>query len=406
MNTCADEKPLRIAITTNATDNYLYAMGSFLQALAQNLCRAEQTRKNVEFLIILVGNESMEEWRDYAQELGLDDSHEFRGTRNLEVIKDSRWKETKKYSDSQNLMVAQMRMAALNHARRWGADLFWMLDADVIPPPNALSCSIDMIEFDNGWYDIAFCPYPSQGGGSYLGGHGTPREPIFPDFRPEEREVGTRLLNSYEKAKAAFEKKPSQSTWDKVFNLRKKIERTCPPKHGGNIMKHSAEYGWRRRGFLDYAYPGIGLGSVVPTDWWGFGCTLLSHDALMFADFVGYTGKGTEDLFMGYQKFHARGMRSVVVTHCPVGHVIRVEREGEVEKEIIHCHATHELIDEETRGHLRRDYIPHYQHIPGEEFRETPKKQVIHIDEEQANREQAHAFQGGDEEDSPVDEAE
>jgi len=383
---------MKIAITTNATDNYLYAMGSFLQAVAQNLYVLHERRKKKDkILLILVGNESMKQWEDLTEQLGFKDD-EWKSS--VDLIIEPKWQETEKYSESQNLMVSQMRMSAMNRARRWGADALWMLDADVIPQPNSLAVSLQMLEFDGGWYDLAFCPYPSQGGGSFLGGHGTPRSPIFPDFLPEEREVPKRLMARFEKAEEAFRKKESQKTWDALVDVRREIERKCPPKFGGNIMKHNAEFGWRRRGWYDYAYPDIGLGAVVPTNWWGFGCLLISKKALGFSDFVGYTGKGTEDLFVGYQKYWVRNFRSCMIPHCPAGHIIRREIEGTVKKEIIHCHVSHEIMDEETHGHLRRSYMPHYQHLPGEEFKSEKDYQVIHIDEEKVNQENGDRRQG------------
>ena len=38
--------------------------------------------------------------------------------------------------------------------------------------------------------------------------------------------------------------------------------------------------------------PGHWRGSVVPTDWCGFGCTLMNKRALTAAHFDGYDGRG------------------------------------------------------------------------------------------------------------------
>lgn len=380
---------MKIAITTAATDNYLYAVDSLLQAIAQNVFEAATRRPDIEILLIMVGNKSILKHKDMVTDLGLN-TKVGNALCHTHWETCEEWRETKKYSESQNLMVAQMRGKAMNVARRENADYLWFLDADVIPQPNSLLCSLQMLEFDNGWYDVAFCPYPSQGGGSYLGGFGSPQSPIYPDFRPDEREVPDDLKEEFMAATLAFETTPSQETFDEMSRLRKRIERECPPLHGGDIMKHNAEFGWRQRGWYDYAYPGIGLGSVVPTVWWGFGCTLLSRKALSFSDFVGYTGKGTEDLFVVYKKFWARGYRSCLLAHCPAGHVIR---RGE-KREIIHCHAHHETSNAETMGHLRRSYLPYYSHVPGEEYKTEASYQKLHIDEAEANVRQAADFQG------------
>jgi hypothetical protein len=379
---------MRILITTCATDNYLYAMDALLQAVAQNVYENNNRREGVEYELHLVGNKSINKYGTYAQEI-LPDC--------VEVLShlDEKWRETAKYQPEQNLMVAQMRTAALHRARKINADFIWFLDADVIPVPNSLACSLDMLAFDGGWYDIAFCPYGSQGGGSFLGGHGSPETPIFPDYNPDEREVPKSLRQKFERLTRAFEKKPTRENRDALRAVGKEIKETCPVKFGGNIDRLNAEYGWRRRGWYDAAYPGTGLGMVLPTAWWGFGCTLLSRKALSHCDFFGYAGRGTEDLFVGYQKFFSRSFRSCVIPHCPAGHVIR---KGE-KREIVHCHAYHEIIDEETRGHLRRAHLPFYAHSPGEAFRDKPEFQRIHSDET-SNTELQEADVTGDDADA------
>jgi hypothetical protein len=368
---------MKIAITTNATDNYLYAIEALLQGVAQNIYELTSRRESCEFRIILVGNESMNGHVRFAERLGLDSALNGAPCSIVRVISEH-WRESEKYQPEQNLMVAQMRMSAANSARQWGADYFWSLDADVIAPPNALSCSIEMLEFDRGYYDIAFCPYPSQGGGSFLGGHGDPAAPIYPNFRPDEHELPDELKARFEAAVETFEREKSPESHRALVEIRREIEKTCPPKFGGNVLKHNGEFGWRRRGWLDFAYPGIGQGSVVPTDWWGFGCTLFSREALSHFDFVGYYGLGTEDLYVGYQRFGHRGFRSCCITHCPASHAIRKGKD----REIVLCHASHEIADSETIGHLRRKNVPFYQHCPGEPFRSEPMKQALHSDEE------------------------
>jgi hypothetical protein len=55
---------------------------------------------------------------------------------------------------------------------------------------------------------------------------------------------------------------------------------------------------------MDAAYPGLGIGAVVPSDRCGFGCTLMSKRALSLAQFDGYDGSGTEDLYMVWKRWH------------------------------------------------------------------------------------------------------
>lgn len=343
---------MRIAITFAATEKYLEGMPWLIPALSQNVAELARRRK-VEVAIFAVGDDALEEKvRPLAVENGL---AQWMGKTRCEIHFKTHWaKDGKKYEPAQNQAVASMRMAGVNAARAWGADALWFLDADVIPPANALACSLEMTEFDAGYYSVAFCPYPSQGGGSFLGGHGSARSPIFPDFGPDEREVPDELKAEFEEAVKLYEAEKNSETYGSMQEIRRKIEKTCPPLYGANIMKHNAEFGWRRRGWYDFAYPAIGEGAVLPTSWWGFGCTLFAGVTIPYIDFVGYNGRGTEDLFVGYEKLERRGFRSVVIPHCPVSHILRDEETGEVEL----CYAYHESVDDETRGHLRRKRMP------------------------------------------------
>lgn len=367
---------MKIAITTNATDNYMYALRAVLQAVSQNIYELSHRNIDFEIRLILVGNESIRKAEGWAKELGFSDEMAGPHYSTIHVIECAEWVETEKYKEEQNLMVSQMRMAAANEARRWGADYLWYLDADVIPTPNSLTCSLSMLAFDNGYYDVAFCPYPSQGGGSFLGGHGDPMNPIFTDFKAEEREMPEDVEKELKDVIAAFESNKNRENYVKMMELRRKIEKEYPPKFNANVMKHNAEFGWRRRGWLDFAYPAIGKGAIVPTDWWGFGCTLMSRKAVSYMDFLGYYGKGTEDLYTGHYRIGARDLRSCCITHCPASHVLR---HGE-DREIVLSHAFHELREGDGKGHLRREQVPFFDHWPGEEYHEKPEKQRIHSD--------------------------
>jgi hypothetical protein len=45
---------------------------------------------------------------------------------------------------------------------------------------------------------VAACPYPSQGGGDFLCGRGTSRNPILPDFDEAEKDIPDDLLAARE----------------------------------------------------------------------------------------------------------------------------------------------------------------------------------------------------------------
>ena len=79
------------------------------------------------------------------------------------------------YKDDRQMMIATMQSIGFESARQNQCDLLWSVEADVLVPYNALSVSMQMLEFDDNYYDVAFVTYPSQGGGSFLGGHGDPR---------------------------------------------------------------------------------------------------------------------------------------------------------------------------------------------------------------------------------------
>ncbi len=119
----------------------------------------------------------------------------------------------------------------------------------------------------------------------------------------------------------------------------------------------TAKHGWRRRGWLDHAYPGIGVGAMVPSDWCGFGCTLMGAKALALADFDGYEGQGTEDLFIIWNRWWPAGKRINVITHCPCDHVIWSKKKGGDVKEYTLVSSYHEMHGD-CVGHLRTRKTP------------------------------------------------
>jgi hypothetical protein len=250
------------------------------------------------------------------------------------------------YKEAAQLLIASMRQSASTRALAWGADMCLALDSDVLPPANFLRCSIDMLQFDGGYYSVAFCPYPSQGGGAFLGGRGTPQNPILPDFYEDEKDVPVEMIETRDKLREKMkDANPPESLRDELHEAEKKI-REVPPK--GNVFESNAKK-WRRRGWFDFCYPAIGRGAVVPVEWIGFGCTLMDRHALALCDFTGYDGKGTEDLFINFRRWHPAGLRIACIPHCPCDHVIRdKEKGGHI------LVATGHADDEEHSGHLRQ----------------------------------------------------
>jgi hypothetical protein len=170
----------------------------------------------------------------------------------------------------------------------------------------------------------------------------------------EERKVPERLKNAIKVCEARLKdckkEKIAEKEMKRMGRLRDRIKK-CPPD--GNVWEITAKYGWRRRGWMDFAYPAIGRGSIVPSDWCGLGCTLLSQKALSLATFEGYDGRGTQDLYLCWHKWHPAGIRIACVPHTACDHVKRKSKEDSKESpQIIHYKAYHET-QGEFRGHLR-----------------------------------------------------
>ena len=262
------------------------------------------------------------------------------------------------YKKDRQILIASLQSTGFDAARRWGCDFLWSVEADVLVPYNALSVSLDMLRFDSGYYDVSFVTYPSQGGGSFLGGYGSYSNPIAEDFLPEERELPSKLqllmdacekrLQDNELSREALEKESKRCQ-----RIRERIKR-CPPK--GNVFELNAKR-WRRRGWLDNSHVGTGRGAVIETDWTGLGCTLMSKRAAALAQFDGYDGGGTQDLFLNWHKWHPEGLRFCCITHTLCDHVVRDE---EAEGGFTTLKAYHEP-EGEAKGHLRYRRTPFYK---------------------------------------------
>lgn len=350
-----------IAITVCATRSYAYAL--IAQARKIVAC-IEREPKGI---IILIGDNSPE----------INKANEF-----YQRILPEGWTVelmTGKYEDGlpnyknpAQLIIARMRSLAFDRARQLQVDLCWSLDSDVLPQPNALRVMKQMLEFDDNYYSISTCPYPSQGGGPFLGGRGTPEQPILPDFYDDEREIPDDLRMKMDQHKTRLKKLKGRPTlkWREQYKEISEAVKHCKPI--GNVFFCNSK-GFRRRGWMHAAYPEIGVGAVVPTDWCGLGCTLMNKTALSLAQFDGYDGGGTEDLYIVWKRWYRHGLKINVIPHSPCDHVIRDRnRKGK----FILCQAFHEMKDPECVGHLRIEPRPWYQQIEGEQFSEANDGQM------------------------------
>jgi len=365
-----------LVIAVSATKNYLYAFSQCVRAISA------AANHHVEAHFVFATDESQEAEEASAMAA----SHLPEGwtvtTLRLPIADDT----STNYKEEAQLRIARLQGATFEFARKIRADRLWSVESDNIVPADALRTlewTLDMPTADGSpYYDVAAATYPN---GLFLGGFGTPQNQIAEDFLPEERKISTRLKRCLEvcesrlngvnipywsvtqydtkrpwgrarwmpsdcpgaKFAAVTDVENRQLTLDheakRMARLRARVK-GCPPD--GNIWEVTAKHGWRRRGWMDFAYPGIGKGAVVPSDWCGLGCTLLSKRALALAEFTGYTGGGTQDLFLCWQRWYPAGLRIAAVPHVVCDHI---KRRGD---KIEHLIAYHEHTGE-CRGHLR-----------------------------------------------------
>lgn len=250
------------------------------------------------------------------------------------------------YGETAQFIISKIQGAAFSKARALGAELFWSVESDVLASPNSFKVLKQALEFDEGFYDVAMATYFN---GQFLGGRGTPQNHICPDIYDEERIIPRQLQKKIKELK-------KKKLDEKEFRKLDAEVKACPPR--GNIFYLQSKK-WRRRGWLEMAYPGIGRGAILPTDWVGLGCTLLSKKALSLATYDGYEMRGTQDLFLCWARWHPNGLRMCVLPHAPCSHVKRVVRDGLRSDEIVIHRAYHEP-DGEFAGHLRCETTKYY----------------------------------------------
>lgn len=345
-----------LAITVSATRGYLHAWPQCIRAIAS----AASHHTEAHFIFSTDESKDAEAAAEYAKK-------ELPEGWKVSVLKHPFPEDVKDYKRDAQLRIAELQGSGFALARKIRASMCWVVESDTIPPAHALRVlewTLSMPQADGRpYYDIAAATYFN---GLFLGGFGDHRHQIAEDFLPEERKLPPRLkllleeceerLKSIPRPKNAKEAALSQATADKegarMGRIREKIKRTSPT---GNVFELNAK-GYRRRGWMDYAYPGIGLGSIVPSDWCGLGCTLLSKAALLHSDFTGYKGAGTQDLHLCWNRWHPAGLKIACVPHIVCDHIKkRTNEEGKVE--ITHHHAYHEQ-QGECRGHLRQRAQP------------------------------------------------
>jgi hypothetical protein len=333
------------AITVSATKSYLHAFPQCIRAIAAAAWHLEEAHfilatdesKDAKAAAEIAQRELPEGWKVTVLNLPIKDDASTR------------------YKEEAQLRIAALQGAAFAFARKIRAGRLLVVESDTIIPADALRVlewTLDMPGADGRpFYHVAAATYPN---GLFLGGFGTQSHQIAEDFLPNERKLPARLklcLDTCEtRLKACKDQKTAEREHKRMHRLREQVKK-CPPD--GNIWEVVAKHGWRRRGWLDFAYPGIGRGSIVPSDWCGLGCTLLSQAALAHADFCGYEGKGTQDLFLCWHRWHPAGLRIAAVPHVVCDHIKRRSPSDPPDSpEILHHRAYHEL-EGEHRGHLR-----------------------------------------------------
>lgn len=330
---------MKLSIALAATSAYLYAWKSCVRRMAT----ASRHREDVHVVYVSDGaKECAEAFQFLKKEVPKSWQVEHR---RIELPKPG-----EKYKIESQILIAKLHGEMFSAAREAGADQCWTIEADVLVPPDSLRMmewALAMPQADGApFYDVAFCTYPN---GLFIGGRGTPQHPIAEDFLPHERKLSDDLLKRFTdfkaEEKALLEKKqmPDEEYRKKAQELHDEIKK-CPPD--GTIWQVIAKHGWHPRGWVDFAYPAIGRGAIVPSDWCGQGCNLLSKKALALSTFEGYDGQGTQDLFLCWKRYHPAGIRLACITHSPCDHV---KKQGD---KIIHYQAGHEQVGE-SQGHLR-----------------------------------------------------
>ena len=103
------------------------------------------------------------------------------------------------------------------------------------------------------------------------------------------------------------------------------------------------------------------------------GNNLFSKRAIALVDFIGYAGRGTQDLFLSY-KLAARGLNYCVIPHSVSNHVVRKQNADGGELTVYQLYHEH---SGEFMGHLRQRETPFYTFEAGE--RTNPREEDYSI---------------------------
>ena len=353
----------KLAVMICATEDYQYAMSAQARAVHANLRHLA-----IPIVIVLVGDDGLKEIERLYVKLF---KAEAPGSI-VKVIANRSFKQKDggtNYKQPAQILIASMRTAAVTIAREEGATLAWSLDSDVLPKTsNCFRTLRWLLDIPGNFYEVAISPYPSQGGGDFLTGRGAPENPIFEDYIEKERRIPEALAKELEAHRtlcAGFAgRQPPIEILRAGEELRKKVQE-CPPL--GNVFDMNAKNGWRRRGWLSAAYPALGRGVIVPSDWCGFGNTLMSARALDECDWVGYDGGGTEDLYAVFWRWHQVGIKIGSALHEPSIHISR-RKDGKYFAASVRFVTEGDEQKGECVGHLRIVHRPYYGFDQGEKY--------------------------------------
>lgn len=275
------------------------------------------------------------------------------------VFKDLNDKE-EKYQRQSQIIIAKLQGATFHKARQIKADLCFSVESDVILKGDSLRVlewALSMPAADGSpIYDISSGTYNNS---SPLLGFGTPQNPIAEDFLPHERKLKPRIKLVFEECEKRIKSFTKESKKEQIEKEHKRMARIykvikkCPPD--GNIWEITSKYGFRRRGWWENAMPGAAsVAHAFHSDWCGLGNTLMSKKALSLADFNGYDGSGTQDLYLCWKKWYPAGLKIIGVPYVYCDHI--KQREDKIE----HLVAFRET-EGECKDHMRckvQEFIP------------------------------------------------
>jgi len=291
---------MKIVVFTAATKNYAYALRESMLSVKRALAYADYTH--------VVATDRSGVTKEIIKSTGID-------AKIIEIDCDD---SEEKYKNKSQLIISDLQQACLDEAREIGADLCWSVESDILVHQSSFSSLKWVLECPEPRYDIAAATYFN---GAFLCGRGTPIRQICEDYTESERKIPEELEEKLAKKRKEIDSDGAKKElMDEMEKLQEEL-RACPPS--GNVFELNAK-SWRRRGWLENAYPGAAVfGATLPTDWCGLGCTLLTKKALLHSNFDGYDGGGTQDLYLVWNKWHPAGLMIGCNVSVPAIHVKR-----------------------------------------------------------------------------------